>query len=399
MKTDSYKLYSSPTPREQCAVWAEIDLDALRHNYRTLRAAVTDAADRAPRMITAVKAEAYGHGAERCVRALLSEGCDFFAVATLDEAIGIRKACTSVGADAEILILGYTPPTLAATLSEHDIIQTLLSADYARELAEAAAACGVAVRVHAALDTGMNRIGFPSHNEEEIQTTAEQLGKVFSCPCLQLEGAFTHFAVADSLPCDGGHTRVQSERFRAVIALLAKKGFRLPFLHVCNSAGAILSPDDRFDGVRFGIALYGSSPSKEIQLPLRSVMKLCTTVAHLHRLLPGERVGYGGTFEAGKERRIATLPIGYAHGFLRAYSGADVTVHTKSGAQRATVVGRVCMDQCMLDVTGLDVAVGDAVTLFGEDPSQLDALASRAGTIPYECLCLISSRVPRIYKD
>lgn len=395
----AYKLYSSLPDLEQCKTWAEIDLDALRRNYRLLRETAT-AENPGVRMIAVVKAEAYGHGAPACVEALLNEGCDFFAVSCIDEAVAVRQVCDGAHREADILILGYTPPELALQLARYEITQALLSEDYAVRLETNAAAAGVTVRVHVALDTGMNRIGFPAHSEMEIAATVAAVSRVAGFQHLSPEGMFTHFARADEAPGGAGEalTDLQSARYRSVRTALERQGVRIPFHHVCNSAAGVRRSGDRMNGVRLGILLYGARPSDCIELPLKPVMKLRTVISHLHKLLPGETVSYGGTFSASSERLIATMPIGYADGFLRAYSGSFVTVETAAGARPAPIVGRICMDQTMIDVTGTGAAVGDVVTLFGNDPKELYAYADRAGTIDYECLCLISSRVVRVYR-
>ncbi len=391
-----YRLYSSMAKKESEKNRAAVDLAALKYNFCLLRDTVRAKAPRC-RMISVIKADAYGHGAPACARALLDAGCDFFAVASLDEALTVRAACADSPAD--ILIFGYTDPRHAATLAEKGLTQTLLDEAYATALHSAAAQKNVTVRVHIALDTGMNRIGFPAQTETDIADTAERLARICSLPRFCTEGMFTHFARADEEPQGEGdaQTALQTARFYATVDALKARGIEIPFLHVCNSAGALQTPDAYADGVRLGIALYGISPTPHISLPLRPVMRLQTTVVHCHELAKGQSVGYGGAFCADRTRRIATLPIGYADGFLRAHSGATVTVHTKSGEVRVPVVGRVCMDQCMLDVTDTDAAVGDAVTLFGAAPEELDSLAAHAGTIPYELLCLITARVPRVY--
>ena len=395
----AYKLYSSLPDLEQRKTWAEIDLEALRRNYRLLRDMAT-AENPAVRMIAVVKAEAYGHGAPACVETLLGEGCDFFAVSCIDEAVAVRQVCDNAHRETDILILGYTPPELALQLGRYEITQALLSEDYAARLEANAAAAGVTVRTHVALDTGMNRIGFPAHSGMELAATVSAIARVAGFSHLSLEGMFTHFARADEAPGGDGEalTDLQSARYRAVRSALERQGVCIPFHHVCNSAAGVRRAADRMSGVRLGILLYGARPSDCIELPLKPVMKLRTVISHLHKLLPGETVSYGGTFSAPDERLIATMPIGYADGFLRAYSGSFVTVETKNGNKPAPIVGRICMDQTMIDVTGTGAAVGDSVTLFGNDPKELYAYADRAATIDYECLCLISSRVVRIYR-
>lgn len=393
-----YKLYSSLTELEQRKTWAEIDLDALRGNYRILQNMIL-AKKPDTRIIAVVKAEAYGHGAPECVCTLLNEGCDFFAVSCIDEAVAVRIVCDSMQKEADILILGYTHPSLAAHLARYNIIQTLLSEDYAVLLNTAAQSAGVTVRTHLAVDTGMNRVGFVAHSEEEICATAAAISRVQRFSNLCIEGMFTHYARADEAPCGEGdaQTTLQAERYRALCAHLEEREIRIPFHHSCNSAATVRRPEDYQNGVRLGILLFGARPSEHVELPLRPVMKLKTVISHLHKLLPGECVSYGGTFRADSERLIATMPIGYADGFMRAYSGISVTVHTAIGACRVPIVGRICMDQCMIDVTDTGAKIGDEVTLFGNDPTELYECAGRASTIDYECLCLISSRVTRRY--
>ncbi|MBR3894055.1 MAG: alanine racemase [Clostridia bacterium] len=393
-----YKLYSSLTDLEQCKTRAEIDLDALRSNYRLLKDTFCPP-DSSTRMIAVVKAEAYGHGAPECVRTLLSEGCDFFAVSCIDEAVAVRMVCDRERKSADILILGYTPTKLATHLARYNIIQALLSEDYAVKLDAAAQEANVLVRAHAAIDTGMNRIGFVAHSDDEIAAAVTAISRVHRLSHLRLEGMFTHFSRADEAPGGEGETRTeqQAARYRAVRRGLEERGVQIPFHHVCNSAAAVRRASDRLDGVRVGILLFGARPSDYIELPLKPVMKLKTVISHLHKLLPGEAVSYGGDYTAESERLIATIPIGYADGFLRAYSGAFVTVHTALGAKTAPIVGRICMDQCMIDVTNTGAQTGDTVTLFGGDPKELYAYADRASTVDYESLCLISSRVTRRY--
>ncbi len=396
--SEIYKLYSSLTELEQHKTWAEIDLSALRDNYRILRRTVCDQKPDT-RILSVVKAEAYGHGAPECVRTLLDEGCDFFAVSCIDEAVAVRTVCDLKNSDADILVLGYTHPSLAMHLARYNIIQTLLSEDYASCLDTAAQSAGVTVRTHIAIDTGMNRVGFAAHSDAEINATVAAISRVHRFGSLSVEGMFTHYARADEEPYGEGDDRtdLQAERYRELCTRLEEHEIRIPFHHSCNSAATVRRPEDHQNGVRIGILLFGAFPSRHVKLPLRPVLKLKTVISHLHKLLPGESVSYGGTWSADTERLIATMPIGYADGFLRAYSGATVTVQTANGARRVPIVGRICMDQCMIDVTDTGAQVGDEVTLFGNTTEELSEYASRAGTVDYECLCLISSRVTRKY--
>lgn len=397
---EARRLYAGLPIVREARTWAEIDLDALCHNYRTVAAHLCERAGRHVPIIAVIKADAYGHGAGAVCRALLDEGCRTFAVSCIEEGEELRGVCREVGIAADILILGYTRPSLAPRLAKNDLITALVSTEYALELARYASKAGVRVRAHIKLDTGMNRIGFPTRTEKEISTAIHDIALIRTLGTLRVEGMFTHFARADEKATDApdGLTRVQRDRFCAVREGLRALGINDLFCHVCNSAAALRFPELAEDAVRIGISLYGCEPSEAIRLlDLRPVMRLHTLVSHLHTLPAGETVSYGGTYSADTPRRIATLPVGYADGFLRVYSGARVRIATREGEVTAPIVGRICMDQCMVDVTNLPVAVGDKVTLFGADPEDIRELARRADTIPYEVLCLISARVPRLY--
>ena len=410
----------SVTP-DGCRCFCEIDTTALIHNYKTLSDRVHKTSP-GTRALAVVKADAYGHGVEVCARALSDAGCRAFAVACIEEAVALRRVLLSPTlaqpvdpltglrpAQSLILILGYTDPAFAGTLAQYDVSAALVSAEHAAAMSTAAADAGVTVKVHAALDTGMNRIGFCAHNDAEVDAAADGICAVSALPGLYLEGMFTHFAMSDEdygeqmTAAPSSRTWTQLSRYTAVLHKLEALGCRPPVCHVCNSAAAVRFPGHGdfspacFDMVRLGINLYGYGvPFPDADTPaLRPVMTLKTRVVHLHTLLPGEQVGYGGTFSADTPRTVATLPIGYADGFIRALKGCDVTIHTASGDFKAPLVGRICMDQCMADVTGLPVSVGDVVTIFGSDPAELESLSARAGTITYELLCLLTARVPR----
>lgn len=394
----SYKLYSSLPELTTHKIWAEIDLDALRGNYRALcqeiRRTTPDC-----RMMCVVKADAYGHGIDACVDALLGEGCDFFAVSSIEEAIAVRQVCRSVNSDADILILGYTPAEEATTLSRSNIIQTVFSLEYARALSSRLSAAGCSLRVHMKFDTGMNRIGFPAHNAEETERSAHEIAEAVALPGIIAEGSFTHFARADE--ADGeARTREQAERYFALLGRARTLGANLSVRHICNSAASLRFPEYHLDICRLGVLLYGAEPSGMFDFGVRPVMRLCAKLSQVHTLRAGEQLSYGGTFTAKTDMRIATLPIGYADGFIRAYSGARAVIRTADGKLLgdARVIGRICMDQCMIDLGDIDAHTGDTAVLIGE-PGQLDALAALAGTINYECLCLISARVPRLVRD
>ena len=361
-------------------VYAAIDPAALTHNYRLLADRAKTAAGQELTPIAVVKADAYGHGIRICAEALAQAGCRAFAVACIEEAVALRQVLEENSADGTVLILGYTAPAYAALLAAHRLTAALVSADHARRMSDAACAAG------------------------ELESAVREAADILALPGLRVDGMFSHFAEADAdgdaAMQAGSRTMTQYARFAQVRDALAARGLRPGLCHICNSAAAVrfpaAHPDALPDAVRLGISLYGYGvplPDGQALLP---VMRLCTSVVHLHTLLPGERVGYGGIFTADSTRLLATLPVGYADGWIRALAGASVTVHTAEGDRQAPLVGRICMDQCMADVTGLPVRVGDPVTLFGQTPEQLEALAARAGTIPYELLCLITARVPRI---
>jgi len=314
-----------------------------------------------------------------------------------------RQAVPLLTTEAPIVGTGMEAKTArdsgVCILAKNDVIQTVFSPEYAMALNEEAARQGCKVRIHIKLDTGMNRLGFTAQDDESILHTSEDICEVCKLDNLLVEGMFTHFAKADEKVAEDDMTLRQYSRFDAVNSLLCKKGVKIPFLHVSNSAASVLYPSMCCDGVREGILLYGARASEAAYLPgLRPVMSLKTVISHIHTLKPGETVSYGGTYSSDSERTLATIPIGYADGFIRAFGGASVSVATRAGAIEAKIVGRICMDQCMIDITGTAAGVGDTVTLFGDTPERLFDLAERAGTIDYECLCLISGRVPRVYK-
>lgn len=366
-------------------VWAEINLDNLAHNIREVRRLT-----RPESMVTAViKADGYGHGAAVIGKTLLENGADRFAVATLSEAIQLRKCYPAT----EILILGYTPAELAGPVVDNRLIQTLYSLDQASEFSRMAVSKGTRVKIHIKLDTGMSRIGFQATAE-----TVDEITAISKLPGIELEGLFTHFAAADET--DKTFTHQQAAKYQWVIDELAKKGVLIPVKHVSNSAGIIDLPEYNYDMVRAGIVLYGLYPSDEVNLKgidLKEVMTLKAKVSHVKELEQGRGVSYGLKYVTAGTEKIATLPIGYADGYTRMLTNkSNVLVQGK----RVPVVGRICMDQCMINVTGLDVKAGDTVTLFGGDEPDkiwIDEVAAWLGTINYEVVCMIDKRVPRVY--
>lgn len=364
--------------------WADIDLCALRRNYDAIRR-LAGGSD----VICVVKADAYGHGAVRCVSALRDAGARTFAVSCIEEAAELASAFD----DVRTLILGYTPPENADILARLGVRQTVFSPEYARALSDSARALGCRVSVHFKLDTGMNRLGFDASDPE---LACRQILDASSLPGIVPEGIFTHFACSDS---DAGITAAQFGEYNAVVSMLEARGLHL-LRHVCNSAAILRFPEMHLDAVRAGVILYGLRPwrpyNKDEFIPLEPVMTFKSTISHLHKIPRGARVSYGWTYEAPRDMIAATIPVGYADGFLRAFGdGGCVYIN----GQPSPIVGRVCMDQCIVDVTGIDCRVGDEVVIFGGDPDRIDTLADTARTINYELVCLIGKRVARIYKD
>ena len=380
-------------PRCTSTKRAEIDIGALQNNYRACLEKLRQTAPNV-RILSVVKADGYGHGDKTCVCALLDAGCDFFAVSCPEEAFRVREQAES---KADILILGYTAPQLAPQLAKHNLIQTLLSPAYAKELAAVVKQENLApLRIHIAVDTGMGRIGYPARTEKEIDETVQNILSLAKDGAFEICGMFTHFARADEeLATSKEKTTVQIERYRTLKQKLEENGMVIPFHHVSNSAAALTRPDDIFDGVRLGLCLYTPPAYTPKRLHLQPVMHLSADVIHIQTIPAGESVGYGGRFTALKDTPIGVLPIGYADGIPRSLRGASLTLHTEKGNFPVKIIGSVCMDQCMIDLSGIDAKVGDRVSFFGHTPGALLKLAEHAGTIPYELLCAISLRVPR----
>lgn len=366
--------------RTQRRTWAEIDLHALEHNYRALREGLPWGC----KFVGVVKADAYGHGAIPVAKALEGMGADYLAVACLEEAEELREG----GICMPILILGVTPPECTGELLKYGLTQTVACWEDGLAYARAAEGEGSILTVHIKMDTGMGRLGF---DWEEAEGRVREL---MDLPGLEVEGLFTHFAAADG---DEEFTMEQFTRFLTVTDGLAQAGLRPRICH-CAASGAVLHyPCTHMDMVRPGIALYGHMPGDEMEglCDLRPVMTLKTRVAALRELPEGATVSYGRTHTLRRPSRVAVLPVGYGDGFSRLLSNrATVLV----GGVKCPVLGRVCMDMTMVDVTGLpDVAVGDEVTLFGPD-LPLEDQARQVGTIGYELLCAVSKRVKRVYR-
>lgn len=369
--------------------YAEISLPALRKNIETIKRMNSGSTE----IMAVVKADAYGHGDEKICRCLYEDcGIKYFAVSNLDEAIAVRKFCP----DSEILILGYTSPEYAGEIARYNIIQGIVSSEYAVLLASKT---NDKLRCHIKIDTGMGRIGLKYETPKEC---AEEIKSLCEIPNLSVEGIYTHFSVADSdAPDNIRYTDNQENFILNTYDILASQGIKLPHVHFMNSAACCYRNNSRSTLARAGIIMYGLHPDIALDIPseLTPVMELKAVVSHVKTIYPGDCVSYGRTYTANKEIKIATVTIGYADGYSRLLSSkGEILVHGK----RCKIVGRVCMDQLMIDVTGAQVKPGDTVTLIGRDGDDIitaDELASIYGTIGYEVVCGISKRVPRIYID
>ncbi|MCZ8521766.1 MULTISPECIES: alanine racemase [Paenibacillus] len=366
--------------------WAEISLDAIEHNTRMTKAALTPSC----RFMAVVKADGYGHGAAETARAALRGGADYLAVAFVDEGLQLRRA----GITAPVLVLGYTPPHAVEAAVRYGLTLTVFTDDVLAEAIACTDRLAMPLPVHFKVDTGMTRIGVTSAADlVRLVRTASASRYVLA------EGLFTHFACADGP--DDAYTREQFAAFDACRDALRESGLHVPLHHCCNSAATLRYPELHLDMVRFGISLYGLMPSedcREYGRYLIAAMSLRTRIVSLRRIPAGRTVSYGGTFTAQRETLIATLPAGYADGLSRRLSGRGCALLR---GQRAPIAGRVCMDQTMLDVTDVPgVELGDEVTLFGLAGGSVlpvDEVAELMETIPYETVCLIGKRVPRVY--
>ena len=366
-------------------VWAEIDLDAIKYNIDSIKRRVDT-----KELIAVVKADAYGHGALDVSKTLVENGATKLAVAVITEAMELRHG----NINTPIMILGYTPLEFAADLINYDIEQTIFDLEYAKKLSEIALNLGKKAKIHVALDTGMGRIGFLINDN-----SLNEILKISSLKGLEVVGIFTHFATADE--SDKNYSNKQYKKFTDFNEKLVSKGVNIPLKHVSNSGAIIDMPNTYLDGVRAGIVLYGYYPSEDVlkqNLDLKKAISIKTQVAHVKILDKNEYVSYGRKFKTERKSIIATLPIGYADGYSRALTGkAKVIINGKF----APVVGTICMDQCMIDVTDIgDVHVGDEVIVLGKDKDlkfDADDMAKAMGTINYEVLCMIKQRIPRVY--
>jgi alanine racemase len=368
-------------------VWAEVDLEAIAHNIREIRRATRPSS----KVMAVVKGNGYGHGTVEVGRAALKNGAEWLGVARLAEGAALRKA----GIDAPILVLGYITPAQSGDVVRYRLSQAVYSLDMGRALAEAATREDTTVKVHVKVDTGMGRIGWLAdpHAVKEILELA-------CMPHLEIEGIFTHFATADEP--DKRYALEQLNKFLSLTEELRKSGLEIPIKHAANSPALMEIPEAHLDLVRAGIIVYGLYPSDKIdrsRIELRPAMSLKAKVAYVKEVPAGFKISYGSTFTTSGPTVIATLALGYADGYTRLLSSkGEVLLH----GRRAPVVGRVCMDQTMVDIGHIPgVKMGDEAVLIGRQGNEeilADELAAKLGTINYEIVCMVNSRVPRCYK-
>jgi alanine racemase len=370
-------------PDELRPTYLEVDLDQIAHNYRVI------AQHAAPALVMPIlKANAYGHGLVPVARKLQQVGAPYLGVAYLEEGLRLRQH----GVRMPVLVMGGIVGNQLPRFLESDLTITASSVDKLNAIEACAAWSGRRARVHLKIDTGMERIGVHWYSAEAL------LEASLAAKHVEVEGIFTHFANADD--ADLGSARLQLERFEEVLRFYERRSLPLPLRHAANSGAILQLPESRFDMVRPGVLLYGASPSVdlEISLPVAQALRWITSVVFFKVVKPGNPVSYGSTWAPAAQTRLVTLPVGYGDGYLRAMSGrAEVLVR----GRRVPVVGRICMDQIMVDIGDGSAWNGDEVVLLGDDGEQairVEELAAWAGTIPHEILTNINTRVPRVYR-
>lgn len=371
--------------------WTEIDMDRAIHNFKTIKKA-----SQGKKVCCVVKADAYGHGAVELAVMYEQLGADFLAVSNMDEGKELRK----YGISLPILILGYTPSVCAKELAENNFSQAVYGTKYAQKLSEQCVKYGVECKIHLKIDTGMSRIGFMCQSFPRDEKSIEEAYQAATLPNLVTEGIFTHFAVSDEREEGKEFTLKQYDNFVHTVKSLEDRGINFEIRHCANSGAIEDYPMFDMDMVRAGIILYGLSPSSKLKdaLDIKPVMKLVTCISYVKEIEAGATVSYGRTFTADKKMKIATVPIGYADGYIRKYGEEGYML---VNGKKAKIIGRICMDQTMLDVSGIeDVNIGDKVIVFGDgskgEPTA-DDLARWSETINYEVICIIGKRVPRLF--
>ncbi len=378
--------------RDTNRTWAEIDLDAIEHNVRAIKKQLNPGV----KLMGVVKADGYGHGVIEIAETILASGADYLSVAFVDEAIQLRKS----GISAPIVILGKTLPEFAGELLWYDIIPCVADVEFAEALSKEAVRQGKTAKIHIKIDTGMTRIGFFCDDDlKHMEKAKDEIIKISKLPGIEIEGAFTHFAMADDN--DGTYTKMQFKRFCDFVKSLEKSGIKIKIKHVSNSAAVVNFPEMQLDMVRAGILIYGLKPFNEPSseaIDVIPAMTFKTRVMHVKEVGRNTRVSYGGAYETSENKKIATIAVGYADGYSRLLSGkAEVVFDGK----RLKQIGRICMDQCMIDATEVNnINVGDEIILFGGGRNAVvsaDDVAEKLGTINYEVACMIGQRVPRVY--
>ncbi|MBI9009227.1 MAG: alanine racemase [Tenericutes bacterium] len=357
--------------------YALIHLDNLLYNYNQIKKQVANS-----NVLAVVKADAYGHGAVKCARRLEANGCTYFAVACLKEAIELREA----GINGNILIFGRTNPLNHCYLSKYNLIQSVCSIDYARELNT----CGERIRVHVNVDTGMSRFGIYFHKEENLESVVDEIKKIQELEYLKYEGLYTHFANSDKE--DKLFCNQQFGLYQLLIDRMNEENIFIGLKHVSNSSAIINHPDKYLDMVRLGIGLYGYPHSRAV-IDLLPVMEVFGKVVSIRTILAGDTVSYGRVYTAKRTERIATIGIGYADGYNRLLTNKDYLVYKN---KKLPVIGRVCMDAIVVRIDDLDIHIGEAVEVFGLH-KPLESMCEILNTIPYELLCNVSKRVIRLY--
>ena len=366
--------------------FAYIDLEAIKSNFDALKSRTAPGT----KALAVVKADAYGHGAVRVAKALESRA-DYFAVAVIEEGLELRNA----GIKKPILILSFTSPYQFEQLINNDLIPSIYCYEDAEKLSQTAQKLGKRAVIHVAVDTGMGRIGFKDNEE-----SADTVKKITELPFIEVEGLFSHFACADAT--DKASALSQKERFDNFIAMLDRRGVNIPIKHICNSA-AIIDFDTHYDMVRMGVSLYGMYPSDEVfkdRITLKPAMEVVSHVIHIKDVEAGTKIGYGHTYTAPEKRTIATVCIGYADGFNRAFSNKGFVLIK---GKKAPITGKVCMDQIMVDITDIDgVEIGDHAVILGKSGDEeitAEQLGEMCCSFNYEVVCTFMPRVIRLYND
>jgi len=368
--------------------YAEIDLNALENNIREIRRVTNPDS----KIMAVIKADAYGHGFLETAKVLTQNGADCFGVATIEEALQIRCA----GFKQDILILGGVDVSEIEKAVNNCITLSVYTRNFAKAVSDVAVRLNKTAKIHIKLDTGMSRIGFLTGSTFDDKAVDEII-EIAKFKNVYAEGIFSHFSTSDE--ADTAYTELQFERFTKMCKLIEEKGYSFKIKHIANSAAIMQYPEMHLDMVRPGIILYGLYPSDEVdkeRIKLKQVMTLKSKITHVKELPPDRGISYGKEYITDEVKKVATVPIGYADGYLRIFAKEGYMLVKN---QKVKILGRICMDQCMIDVTNVNnINTGDEVTIFTHEEITADTLAGWAGTINYEIVCMISKRIPRIYQ-